>query len=148
MDIKFEPRPYQKSIIETTNNKLVLLCERILNKYNQSQESYSKQLKLLYEMEKIADYYKQIAEFLNKNHDKLNLSRETKILYEDVGLLLNDVYLLYYTFSQEKLILIRNKKRELIARAEVLLNSTKDGVVIAYLLSITHILSEIENLCL
>lgn len=98
---------------EKTNNKLTTFCRRILNK-----KSYTKNLKITYfyclieELEKLADEYKYICEYLIEKEKKA--SKNILMMYQKTNDLFNDFYELFYKYDQNKTVNLYNRKKELI----------------------------------
>lgn len=103
---------------EKTNNKLTTFCRRILNK-----KSYTKTLKLTYlyclveELEKIADEYRYICEYLMKKEPKS--SKDILEIYQKTNNFFNEFYELFYKYDQAKIINLYNLKKEVITEIDL-----------------------------
>lgn len=106
---------------EKTNNKLTTFCRRILNK-----KGYTKTLKITYiyclieELEKLADEYKYICEYLIKKKKKS--SKDILMIYQKTNSFFNDFYELFYKYDQNKIINLYNMKKELISEIDTQLD--------------------------
>lgn len=106
---------------EKTNNKLTTFCRRILNK-----KGYTNHVKTTYvyclieELEKIADEYKYICEFLIGKKKKS--SKEILNVYKKVNEFFYEFYELFYKYDQIKLIELYQQKKKLLEEIDVFLN--------------------------
>lgn len=103
---------------EKINNKLTTFCRRILNK-----KSYTKTLKLTYlyclieELEKIADEYRYICEYLMKKETKS--SKDVLEIYQKTNNFFDEFYELFYKYDQNRIISLYNKKKEIITEIDI-----------------------------
>ena len=124
---------------ESTNNKLVNYCQRILTKQGLSNNKKAPlYYVVLWYLESIADDYRDI---LNKISEKkgLKLSKEFVQLYEDIKDYFSLFYKVFYSYSRSSLDKLYQERGTLIKRGEALLKSKKDESDIVWLLiSIPH----------
>ena len=121
--------------LEETNNKLTNLCERILNTTNMDINN-----RYLYHtiwlLESIADEYRDLCKSVTDNNIKLQ--KETVQIYKKVNSLLNDYFLLYYSFSLKSMAQFIKNQKQLVKDIPHLFTGSKgDDKIIAALLSIS-----------
>jgi len=124
-------------------NKFTNLCLRTLNKnlsedYNMSLSMY----KFVSLLEEIGDEYRRMALVFSRN--TTNLDNETLELFNEVNLLLNECYDLFYGYSKEKLIIFHDKANEILHRLKKSYKAKKNGQILSSLDTILHL---IKNLC-
>ncbi|MFH1209712.1 MAG: AbrB/MazE/SpoVT family DNA-binding domain-containing protein [archaeon] len=124
-------------------NKFTNLCLRILNKnmcedYNKSLSMY----KFVSLLEEIGDEYRRMALVFSRN--VTNLDNETLELFNEVNILLNECYNLFYGYSKDKLIIFHDKANVTLDRLKKSYKARKNGQVLSSLDTILHL---IKNLC-
>ena len=128
--------------LEHTNNQLTNFCERILNKYGyKNPKKISFIYIIVWNLENIADDYKYICEYLDKNR-KTKLSKELIKLFEKAHDYLKGYYEFSYKFSLEKANKLIMEKKNISEYSEKILNklSQKEIPVYSYLIqNITNI---------
>ena len=110
-------------VLEITNNKFALYCERMLNKIGKG--SYLKTnftFAIIYQLEKIADELKYIFEYISKNRIKLN--KETIKLYEKIGIMYDLCQKNYYDFNENDAKLLSEYKIGVVSIGEKLFQTT------------------------
>jgi phosphate uptake regulator len=117
--------------LEKTNNQLTNFCERILNKRGLDDPVKTSFLYvIMWNLEKIADEYKYICEYLAK---KNKISPETADVFEKVNGLLRKYYELFYSFKIEKLSELSEEFKSVKQEAEKVLAKSPDAVVVSHL---------------
>jgi hypothetical protein len=84
----------------------------------------------MWNLEKIADEYKYICEYLAK---KNKISPETADVFEKVNGLLRKYYELFYSFKIEKLSELSEEFKSVKQEAEKVLAKSPDAVVVSHL---------------
>ena len=110
-------------VLEITNNKFALYCERMLNKIGKG--SYLKTnftFAIIYQLEKIADELKYIFEYISRNRIKLN--KETIKLYEKIGIMYDLCQKNYYDFNENDAKLLSEYKIGVVSIGEKLFQTT------------------------
>ncbi|MFH1398878.1 MAG: AbrB/MazE/SpoVT family DNA-binding domain-containing protein [Candidatus Woesearchaeota archaeon] len=132
-------------IIEDTNDKLTNFCMRILNKrgykkYSKTQFMYC----IIWQIEKIADEYKYIFEYLMQNPDT-KISAHALALYNEAISLFNDYYELFYSYNKEGVVKLTKRSRKLIEESMQQLCNSKSKQDV-FLTHCSVLLNRIYNL--
>jgi len=132
-------------ILEDTNNKLTNFCERILNQkgYKDSRKTNFIYI-ITWQLESIADDYKALCRFLS-NSKKINLTKDTLSIYEEVNdlvIALNDVF---YKFENEKLVDIKTKEDQISDKIFALFKKAphEENIILTYLLSVARRITDL-----
>ena len=131
--------------IERTNNKLVNLCYRILNKSGKMSDSQSLSIyTTLSSMENIADHYRDIC--LYANEKKVKLSKNLEEFYKKVNLHYHQISGVYYKFDPMKAVDLRNNRILLINSGYKLCEklSNEETRIIHHLLSVMNEMKDLE----
>lgn len=117
---------------EHTNNKLTNFCERLLNKYLKQKENGHFWYVIAWNLEKIADNFKYIANYYAK---KPEISKESIDLYIKTKNYLEGYVNIFYDFDIKKLVKLSQTKKELEKEIINLLEKgeLKDRVFLHYL---------------
>lgn len=115
---------------EKQNNKLTNFCERLLNKSLKEKNKGHFWYVIAWNLEKIADNYKYIAESYNK---KVYCEEETLELFKKVNAYLNSYTELLYDLKSEKLVELTKQKKELDDLCLKLLSKGTDSILVHYL---------------
>jgi phosphate uptake regulator len=130
--------------LEKTNNKLVIFCERLLNKKGYKDH---KKLCFLYDLvnqlERVADEYRDICDYVNSNR-KAKISKDVLQLYKGCNDLLEFYYKLFYNYNNSEMFKYRDMRIDLETRAfNILKGSNKqpaDLILVHYILLIIKVL--------
>lgn len=117
---------------EHTNNKLTNFCERLLNKHLKQKEDGHFWYVIAWNLEKIADNFKYIANYYG---EKPNISKESLDLYVKTKTYLDGFVDMLYDFDIKKLVNLSKTKKELENECINLLvnGELQDRVVLHYL---------------
>lgn len=120
--------------LEKTNNQLTNFCERILNKRGLDEPVKTNFLYVIvWNLEKIADEYKYICEFLSV---RKKINPDTIKFLEETNLLFRRFYELFYKFNVSGLSVLSDDFKSLRNRIEQALDKGGDGVLLSYLLHV------------
>ena len=114
---------------EKQNNKLTNFCERLLNKTLKEKDKGHFWYVVAWNLEKIADNYKYIAQYC----EDAICEDKTLSLFKEINHYLSSYTSLLYDFSSDKLVEITKKKKELDEKSLNLLSKGQDSVLIHYL---------------
>ncbi len=131
--------------IERTNNKLINLSYRIINKSGKSANEHTINLcNILMCLENMADSYKEICIFLKDK--KPGIGKNVIEFYKAVSSHYQDCSHIYYKFDKSRIVEIREKRLELIDKGNKLLQTARmeEAVVMHHLLSILNQMKDIE----
>lgn len=106
-------------VLEITNNRFALYCERMLNKIGRG--SYTKTnftFAIVYQLEKIADELKYIFDYISGNRIKSNDG--TIKLYEKISIMFDLCQKLYYDFNEKDAETLLMQRKEIISASEKL----------------------------
>jgi len=125
-------------LLEKTNNKLTNFCERLINKKGFHKKSTFMYL-IVWQLEKIADDYKYICNYLTENNVK-KLDHEVVELLEKANVFYSSFYELFYDYSTELLNRIDREKKELTKMTQGLMKEKRghNAVVARYLTSLVE----------
>ncbi|MFH1848811.1 MAG: hypothetical protein ABH879_01340 [archaeon] len=126
-------------VLETTNNKLTLFCQRMIVKYRWKESRDSAFLfVLVYQLEKIADEIKYICDYIAGN--RIRPSDDIISLYEDMISILDLMYSNYYKFSTETSEEIADQKKAFMMKSEELYQKVhkKELKIVATLVHVTQ----------
>jgi len=131
--------------LEKTNNQLSNFCERLINKSNFMNQKKSAFLFLIvWNIEKIADYYRDIINLVLEQKD-YSVSSDSLELLKDINKYLRYYYDLYYKFELQKinyLLTERDKLKEKINKLSI----NTDNITISLYDKYSKLLSTIFNL--
>jgi len=115
--------------LEKTNNQLTNFCERILNKRGLDEPVKTTFLYvIMWNLEKIADEYKYIAENLSEK-----TSKNTLDLFAEVNVLFRRYYELFYKFDVAQLSKLSEDFKSVRSRIETALPKSADGLILSHL---------------
>ena len=123
--------------IEDSNNRFTTFCRRALSK-----KGYKDQAKIQFiyhiidQLEKIADQYKYLFDYLMKEENaKHKLSAETLSYFQNTNKMLRNYYELFYNFDKAKVAEIGKLRKKLVQNVGSMLENAgrKDAVVLHYL---------------
>jgi phosphate uptake regulator len=123
------------SALEDTSDKLVNFCLRVLNKRGYKKFSKTNFIYcVVWQLEKIADCYKYICEYLMEN-PKEKLTKEVLDFYAKANKSFGSFYELFYSFSNARLIKYSAETESLLREASKLHENSKGGsdIVVSYL---------------
>lgn len=132
--------------LEAVNNKLTGFCRRVLIK--KGYKDYEKTF-FMYafvdELEKIADQYKYLIDYLTKNNIKPG--KEVVEVYQRNNELFRDLYKLFYSFKLEDISELYEKRTRLIEDIEKLFALKNKGEVgvLHYLMAITQAITNMSK---
>lgn len=117
---------------EHTNNKLTNFCERLLNKYLKQKKDGHFWYVIAWNLEKIADNFKYIA---NHYKEKPQISNESMTLYIKTKTYLEDYMNLLYDFDIKYLVELVKTKKQLEKECIQLIETgdTQDRIFLHYL---------------
>jgi phosphate uptake regulator len=121
---------------EKTQNKLFMICARIVNLRSFKGFKHPTIMYLfLHRAEEIADYFKYICEYLDQKRDEVEISKTTLGLFEKAQQMLELLYSFYYKFKQETgEKLVELKEEVFTSHAELLESATPNEAPIIYYL--------------
>ncbi len=123
--------------LEKTNNQLTNYCQRIIHKgiFPENDNPYFLYV-VIWNLEKIADDYKYIAQDLTGKSVKIK--KEVIDLFEKVNHHFRAYYELFYDYDEKKLSELSERRKELQNVIKQLLETTKDEdtLIISYLYTI------------
>ena len=102
--------------LEKNNNQLTSFCLRLINKGINIENNHFIYV-IIWNLEKVADEYKYIIQYVEKN--KVKISRETIEFYKDTNQYLKDYYDLYYTFKPELMNELNEKRSKLLHKTKI-----------------------------
>ena len=117
---------------EHTNNKLTNFCERLLNKHLKQKEEGHFFYVLAWNLEKIADNFKYIA---NHYETKPVISDDALKIYSELRVYLEEYTKIFFNFNIQKLVKLSEQKKNLESKIiDVLIDGSKqDRVFIHYM---------------
>jgi phosphate uptake regulator len=133
--------------LETTNNKSTGFCRRVINK-----KGYKdfKNTTFVYctveELEKVADQYKYLCDFLLKKGDNTkNIDKKIVNLNQMVSDLFYGTYELFFKFDIQHLVKLFDTRKKIIEQCNELFekSGTRDHVLVHYILTITQLIANI-----
>ncbi|MEM4264150.1 MAG: phosphate uptake regulator PhoU [Candidatus Woesearchaeota archaeon] len=127
------------AMLENTNDKLTNFCKRVLNK-NSSQNSIMHYC-IVRELEHIADSYAKICASVQES--KMNVSKETVVLYEKTNILLREFYDLFYDFKEDKAEIFAKHREEIKKQGKILIKAKQKEEALL-ITAITGIASQIN----
>ncbi len=131
--------------IERTNNKLINLCYRILNKSGRISGTQSLSIyTALSSMENIADNYRDLC--LYAGDKKVRLSKNLEEFYKKVNIHYHQISSLYYKFDPAKAVDLRNSRILLINQGYKLCEKlpNEETRIIHHLLSVMNEMKDLE----
>lgn len=112
---------------EQVNNKLTNFCERLLNKYLKQKDEGHFWYVFAWNLEKIADNFKYIAEQYSNNP---KITKQSLELYNKILSYLQDYTKILYDFDVNKLVALANTKKDLERDClELLENGDKQDII-------------------
>lgn len=126
-------------ILEKNNNQLTSFCLRLINKGINLDNTHFIYV-IVWNLEKIADEYKYIIQYIAKN--RIKISEDTIEFYKETNQYLKDYYNLYYTFKPELMNELNDKRSRLLHNTK--LNNDEINVL-NNLLSIISKLSDMSS---
>jgi phosphate uptake regulator len=132
--------------IEKTNNKLVIFCERLLNK--KGYKDYKKVCflyNLVNNLERLADEYRDICDYMYSNK-KAKVGKDTMQIYKGCNDLFEFFYKIFYNYSLDDVVGYRKKRIEIESKAYSLLKTKEstDIIFLHYLLIIVKLLHHVS----
>ena len=127
-------------LLEVSNNQLTNFCERLLNKHFIGQKNVTFKYVIVWQLEKIADGYKEILKLL----DDTEINNCILDLYEKANTLFREYYDAYYNADLKKLQNILDNRKEVNKEIKDLKMKDSDEVLlISYLLHIIFTITEL-----
>ncbi|MDP2749866.1 MAG: AbrB/MazE/SpoVT family DNA-binding domain-containing protein [Nanoarchaeota archaeon] len=135
--------------LEKTNNKFTDFCKRLINKKGYHEIDKSALIyAILRDIEEVADQYKYICK--HGYETKVNLSKETIALFEEVNSYFRTLYELFYKFDKNKASKIVFKKKDLMNKLQELFFKTKNNdekLIIHHLMCLTEAVFNMYGPC-
>mgnify|MGYP001571366993 CR=1 FL=1 len=131
-------------MLEVTNNKFALYCERMLNKTGKgSYLSTNFTFAIVYQLEKIADEFKYIFDYISEN--KIKLSSGTIMLYEKISEMFNLCHRIYYDFDKNSADLLTAERKNIIVASEKLFKAVNknEAKIISNIVNVTQFIFNI-----
>lgn len=99
--------------LEETNNRLTDFCKRVLNKkgYQTKPMKTNVVYTISSDLERVADNYKFLCQYLIEHPTQLR--KETLALYQEVNLLFEDYYKLFYKIQKKQFVELYNRQRQI-----------------------------------
>ncbi len=117
--------------LEKTNNQLTNFCERILNKRGLDEPAKTSFLYvIMWNLEKIADEYKYVCEYLAS---KKKMSQQTAELFDKANKLLRRYYELFYKFEIVGLSQLSEEVKKVRTDIEKAMSKSEDSIVLSHL---------------
>lgn len=132
--------------MERTNNKLVNLCFRILNKSNKMGDGTKIRYAIVLScMENIADHYRDLCVLLRKNTSSGNIN-SIKSFFSQLLHQYSVISTLHFKFDETSLLQARDTRKKLIADSQELLmkTDTYQASILHYLASVLNQLKDVE----
>jgi phosphate uptake regulator len=142
--IKTEDIQHLKSavLLEENNNRFTSYCRRILNKNGyKDQEKITFIYYLIEELEKTADEFKYISNYVRKHKDEIKkVNQETLDYFVKVNEFVRQYYDIFYNSSKDKILSNHNNYKELSNLGYELMrkSSSVNTVVVHHLLTIVQ----------
>ena len=136
----------ETTLMETTNNKFVLFCERLLNKKgvgNFLKTNFT--FAAVYQLEKIADELKYIFDYISEH--SIKISADVVKFYEKVNMSFDLCQSAFYDFTEEKAEEISSIKEKILLSSESLYNTANknEACIIGRLINIMQFIHNILN---
>ncbi len=131
--------------LEKTNNQLTSFCLRLISKgFYKDEEKKIFILTVIWNLEKIADEYKDICNELCDNKTKIN--PEILALYNEVISLLDGYYELFYKFNREKINDLDELKNKIqLTRKKINSESYNEIFLLTKLMTLTSKISDMSS---
>lgn len=126
------------ALLEEPNDRLALVCRRTLNKTGS--KTYSKIGPIYYiieELENVADEYGYLCNnlySLKSSAAKNSIRPEVVAIFEEVNEVLRMFYESFYKLDMKKLIIIAEKRKEIVKRAHDIMENKKPSAAELYVL--------------
>ncbi len=132
--------------LEETNNRFTNFCERLLNKkgYNNTKDS-NMIYTIVWELEKVADELKYIAQYMEEQKMKDPFSKGTISDFEKTMEVINSFYEVFYRYDEELINKINSLRKEIIQSCNESYK-TKKGPELKIIHHITNITQMIYNI--
>ncbi len=129
---------------EATNNKLTNFCKRLLNKKGYKNYRHTSHVHtIIWELERIADEYKEICGILE--NEKQAVSNESVSLLKATNDFFEEFYHLFYKFSQQSADSFTRKSKQLAKSADLLIQKRK-GKESAMIHNISNIIKSTHDI--
>lgn len=142
------------ALLEESNNRFTTICKRYLNKNRGSiQMAVGPMYHIIEELEKIADQYKYICQhfsILGKNSN-VKLDKAVLNTFFTANSMMREYYELFYKFSNEKILALKNARSKIIDEAHVHFGrklSNADYWLVHHSIVLANILFELIGSCL
>ncbi len=142
------------ALLEESNNRFTTICKRYLNKSRGSiQMAVGPMYHIIEELEKIADQYKYICQhfsILGKNNN-VKLDKAVLNTFFTANSMMREYYELFYKFSNEKILALKNARSKIIDEAHVHFCkklSNADYWLVHHSIVLANILFELIGSCL
>ena len=137
---------HDTATIERTNNKLVNLSYRVLNKSGKlSDQELMSLYTILLCLENIADFYRDLCDYAAKK--KIKLGKDLDEFYAHINLHYHQLAELYYKFDPAKMLALRDQRTHLEQKAHELHEKMNSPAIVHYLRSILNYMKDME-LCI
>ncbi len=136
----------ETALMETTNNKFVLYCERLLNKNVTGGTVHTNfTFTIIYQLEKIADELKYIFDYVGEH--RLKVSSDIVKLYERICTSFDLCQNIHYDFNEDKAELLTSYKDEILTTSESLFKTAhkSETKIIGNLINIIQFIHNILN---
>ncbi len=140
--------------METINNRTTGFCRRVLNKYgNQDHKYISFIYCLVEELEKVADEYKYLCDYIKNNPDALKkINKDIPQLFKELNKFIKDTHSVFYKYDIEKLSNLFAHRKDIIDKSNKLYKSrsitVKDTKFLHYSVTICQLLANILSFIL
>ncbi len=138
--------------MESTNNRYTGFCRRVINKRGFGEQKNEKLLYCMIEfLEKAADEYKFLSDFLTENKNILKkLSKENLDLFRRVCLLSRSIEKLYYKFDIKDYLSIYRERKDIVKviAKNYPMEKSPNSIFLHYMLSLVGIYIDITNFIL
>jgi phosphate uptake regulator len=131
-------------LLEIVNNKYTGFCRRILNKGGYDPTKVSLVYCTVEELEKIADEFKYVCNYILKNKDKIKIDKKIKKILKKLAELYNGCYQLYYSFDIKKASELFMERKRLVEEITPLFENKKYSArILHHLLTTTQKIANI-----
>ncbi len=130
--------------LEQTNNKLVQFCERLISKKRYDENKAHFMYLIVWLLEKVADHYKDLIKALLSTKNAKPGS-QVLIEYSKVNNLFESYYNLYYKYSLQKLLELKDRQQSVCKDLFQALVNAENEVDAAMLLQLTNVAQRINE---
>jgi len=130
-------------VLEQTNNKLTMLCQRLISKKRFDENKAQFMYLIIWLLESVADHYRDLVKTVLSAKHKMQAPMLRA--YAEVNRLFESYYKIYYKYSLQKLLELRDQQRKVMKDLGKLVKKTKKETDIAVLIQLINVTQRVDD---